>query len=179
MTKITQVALYAIIASSVATPSFAAPLVSGKYAVMGSATCNARLKSTIGIYIANLSPNTYGKAVKSLVEQEGGVVSAFTGYLTVTPASAGATHGTATLTMTQIKGPNTTLNTPLGGNWTQQHITSSGGYSFTATTMNFDGDVWVMTYANVIGGIAHTINVIRRETGANPDCVDQFTAIRQ
>jgi polyisoprenoid-binding protein YceI len=154
----------------------AVPKVNGKYAVNGTSFCSAKATTTQANFrLANGNSST---GVKTFNTLEDGILSAITGYITLKPSTAGATSGNATLNATQIKGPTSTVNAPSSG-WSQGTINLSGAYSFTATTMTFDGDTWVMTYGNVINGVAHTVNLIRRETGDNPDCVDSLAATKQ
>jgi hypothetical protein len=153
------VAALAIIVASSLPAQAAPPQVSGKYAAFSVALCSARIRAT-------------ATGVRST---EGGVLNVSNGYMTFTPSSA--TAGNAVLALTQVRGPNTTVNAPNSG-WQQKPFSGNGSYTLGNSTMVLAGDTWIASYANIVGGIAKTINLSRRETDLNPDCVDGITLTR-
>ena len=153
------VAALAIIVASSLPAEAAPPRVSGKYAAFSVSLCSARIRAT----------------ASSVRSTENGVLNVGNGYMTFTPSSA--TTGNAAIALTQVRGPNTTVNAPNSG-WQQKPGSESGPYTLGNSTLVLAGDTWIASYADVVGGIAKTINLSRRETDLNPDCVDAITLTR-
>ena len=152
------------IAMAQVTPAVAAN-VSGKYALSGVTSCEARLADPQH-HITGLT----------------GVISANTGYVTFTPSSAGAASGTVVATgVTQVEGGALRFGKD-GFAWSTTHDTSPAtSYSFTATTFTLGGNVYSMTQANLVGTGVHavykTVNILRRRNdgGGNPNCLESTT----
>lgn len=128
----------------------AAPQVSGQYAGIGYTFCSARISAKSG----------------NVASKENGVLNVLNGYVTFTPSK-----GTVSLKLTQIRGPNTTVNASNSG-WQTAPLVLAGTYTITANSLTLAGESFHASYANIVGGTARSVNLSRRETGANPDCVD-------
>lgn len=131
----------------------AAPQVSGQYAGIGYTFCSARISAKSG----------------NVTSKENGVLNVLNGYVTFTPSSA--TKGTVSSKLTQIRGPNTTVNASNSG-WQTAPLVLTGTYTITANSLTLAGESFHASYANIVGGTARSVNLSRRETGPNPDCVD-------
>jgi len=152
----------------------APPKVTGKYAFMAISLCQSGFTATTDTY--RLGNGSTAPAVRTINPVNSGLMSAETGYITFTPASAGAANGTANVAATQVEGSALKINNN-GIAWAQKPDNFTGPYSFTDTTFNFDGDVFQMTFGNVVNTFAKTVYLVRREGTSN--CFNSVTATKQ
>jgi hypothetical protein len=164
--------LFSLAAVCLCQPEFASaaqPQVTGKYAFSSVSLCSARIGTK----------HNAKNFVTAVTQTEGGVLAGLNGYITFKPSAAGSPTGTATLKATQIRGPNTTVDAPATpDDWSQKALNMSGAYQFSDGTFTFGGATFLVSFANVAGGVAHTIQFVGRETGDNPDCLDLGTMSR-
>ena len=144
------------------TPAQAAPpKVSGKYALMGSGNCQAKFTTLSRHY--KLAGSGNGPAVWEISPDYLGEIAVEAGYITFTPSAAGSTSGTFAGSTTSIRGSALAIDTSGSPMVQQNGETFSGAYSATSTTFTLGGDVFVMTFGNVAGGVARQINLVRRD----------------
>ncbi len=148
-------------------PAFAAaPRLKGKYSYHSFEICQIGLtfnKDAQGDVI-NLSPagaNHIGTIV---------------GVLTFSGAAPNS--GTIAFSAQKISGlPFKTNGTPAGV-FSQSPETGSGGaYSNDATTLTLDADVYVVSYANIVSGVAKSVSFMFRSNGNT--CFETGTLTRQ
>jgi hypothetical protein len=154
----------------------APPKVTGKYAYLSINMCQASFTTTTDIY--RLGSGTNAPAIKTLSPANAGLMSASTGYITFTPAAAGAPNGTAAGSGVLVEGAALKINASGNPAWAQKaDPIPSSTYSFTDTTFTLAGDVYQMTYGNVVNTFAKTVNLLRREGTTN--CLIAITATKQ
>ena len=164
-------ALFFVFAAAHATPvAAAAPKVSGKYALMGWSSCQAQFTTKSRDYKLPTANPASGPAVWELSPGNLGQISVEAGYVTFTPSAAGSTSGTFAGTTTSINGSALaiTRDGSTSGSPVKQKNgeTFSGAYSATDTTFTIGGDVFVLSFGNVVQGVARQINLVRRENAA-------------
>ena len=141
----------------------AAPLVSGKYALMSFTQCEAKFTTT-----------TNGSAITSVNPSNSGELNIGVGIITF-PATA-ASSGNASLALTNVSGGSLRINTT--GEAMATHTEAvSGTYSITNTAFTFTptGEppmIWTMRPGNGV----RTLYMVRRE---NARCVNAVTATKQ
>lgn len=145
----------------------AAPKVSGKYAYTSTGMCQALI-----------SQNKNGTgAVTSVNPANGGTITSEVGYITF-PAAA-SSSGNATVTGRGFEGnavrisPNSTAPT---GNVLAINNNLSGTFSLTETTFTIAGQTFLMSYGNVVSGVARTIHLVQKETTR---CINTITATKK
>jgi hypothetical protein len=162
--------LFFVFAAAHATPAAAAaPKVSGKYALMGWSSCQAKFTTKSRNYKLPTADPHSGPAVWELSPGGLGQISVEAGYVTFTPSAAGSTSGTFAGTTTSINGSALAIitdGTPHGTSMKQKNgETFSGAYSATDTTFTIGGDEFVLSFGNVVqGGVARQINLVRRDS---------------
>jgi hypothetical protein len=143
----------------------AVPKVQGKYAYNSVSLCQA---------LVTTNKDTQGK-VTSVNPAQGGSISVDTGYITF-PAVA-ASSGTMSVAGNGFGGDTVRINN--SGVAIKPYSTNpSGTFTLTGTTLTFAGQVFLMTYGNVVGGVARTINLVQNEK-ENPRCINSITATKQ
>ncbi len=159
-------ALFFVFAAAHATPvAAAAPKVSGKYALMGWSSCQAQFTTKSRDYRLTTANPFSGPAVWELSPGGLGQISVEAGYVTFTPSAPGSTSGTFAGSTTSINGSALAINsngTPIKQ---KNGEIFNGNYSATDTTFTIGGDVFVLSFGNVVQGIARQINLVRRESG--------------
>jgi hypothetical protein len=166
-----------VFAAAHATPAAAAaPKVSGTYALMGWSSCQAKFTTKSRDYKLPTDNPFSGPAVWELSPEGLGQISVEAGYVTFTPSGAGSTSGTFAGTTTSINGSALAIN----GNSTpikqKNGETFSGAYSATDTTFTVGGDEFVLSFGNVVQGVARQINLVRRESAK---CASALSFTRQ
>ena len=152
------------------------PKVTGKYAYLSINMCQSSFTTTTDTY--RLGSGTTAPAVKSLNTASAGLMGTGIGYITFTPASAGAANGTVTGTGFLVEGAALKINSSGSPAWALKSDTiPSAAYSFTDTTFTLAGDVYQMTYGNVVNTFAKTVYLMRREGTTN--CLNAVTATKQ
>ncbi len=150
----------------------AAPQVAGKYAYMQISQCEAQLTT---------AKDENGK-VTDVNTVQNGLMSVGNGYITFNPKFSGATHGTAIVNGSNlIEGGSVRVNGN-GFSWHQKLENFRAPYSFAATTFTVGGQVYAMTYANLVNGFYQTIYLVQLDTtngSGNPNCLNAITATRQ
>jgi hypothetical protein len=155
----------------------AAPLVSGKYALMTFSQCQAGFTTTTDTY--RLGTGTTAPAVKSVNPAGSGELNIGVGSITF-PAIAAAS-GPASLELSIVAGASLKINSS-GGAMAVHTETLSGTFSVTATSFTFDPSgveppmTWAMRPGNIVSGVARTIYMVRREDAR---CVNAITATKQ
>ncbi|MGH6788291.1 MAG: hypothetical protein ACRECC_01250 [Pseudolabrys sp.] len=154
------------------TPAVAAPQVAGKYAVVDVTNCEAAI--------------TFGKNgsgdITNINLVQPGKISVSTGYITFTPATAGATNGQATVSgQFHIAGGSLRINSNGTAMGTQASSNQTGAYSLTATSFAFAGTVFRMTFADIVGGVSHSLNFVHQTTNENKNrnCLETITVTKQ
>jgi hypothetical protein len=153
-----------VFAIAQATPANAAPpKVSGKYALMGWSNCQAKFTTKSRDYKLPTADPFSGPAVWELSPAGLGEFSVEAGYVTFAPSAPGSTSGTFAGTTTSIHGSVLAINSA-GSAVTQKNGETFGGdYSATDTTFTIGGDVFVLSFGNVVSGVARQINLVRKE----------------
>jgi len=156
----------------------AAPKVSGKYVLMVFTQCEASLTTTMGSY---LKPgNTQAPAVRLINPAQSGEMNIGVGSITFPTVVAGVSAGNASFEAILVSGGVLRVNT--SGNPMAAHAeTAAGPFLFTNTTFRFTpvGEpamIWTMRAGNIVGGIARTLYLVRREDAR---CVNAITATKQ
>jgi len=153
-------------------PATAAALnLSGKYAVLHMENCEAQIKTIKDV----------GGAVIEVRLVNAGTMSAFNGYTTLTPSSPGAASGTATITQSTVVGGGSVAIDGHGQPWSQSSINQSNvAYSYNGTSFTWMGEVFAMTYGNLVGNVYKTINLVRLSQGGNnQNCLEAMTMTKQ
>ena len=141
----------------------AAPKVSGKYALMGWSNCQAKFTTKNRDYKLPTADPFSGPAVWELSPGNLGEFSVEAGYVTFTPSAPGSTSGTFAGSTTTIHGSVLAINTA-GSSMTQKNgETVSGAYSAADTTFTIGGETFVLSFGNVVSGVARQINLVRKE----------------
>jgi hypothetical protein len=154
-----------VFAVAQATPVAAAtPKVSGKYALMGWSSCQAKFTTKSRDYKLPTANPFSGPAVWELSPGGLGQISVEAGYVTFTPSAAGSTSGTFAGSTTSINGSALAINTNGTPMKQKNGETFSGAYSATDATFTIGGDVFVLSFGNVVQGVARQINLVRRES---------------
>jgi hypothetical protein len=166
-----------VFAAAHATPAAAAaPKVSGKYALMGWSSCQAKFTTKTRDYKLPTDNPFSGPAVWELSPGTSGEILVEAGYVTFTPSAAGSTSGMFAGSTTSISGSALAINTN-GAPIKQRAIEPfSGAYSATDTTFTIGGDEFVLSFGNVVQGIARQINLVRRESAT---CANALSFTRQ
>jgi hypothetical protein len=167
-----------VFAAAHATPVAAAtPKVSGTYALMGWSLCQAKFTTKSRDYKLPTANPFSGPAVWELSPGGLGQISVEAGYVTFTPSAVGGTSGTFAGTTTSINGSALAINTN-GTPMKQKNDEPpfSGNYSATDTTFTIGGDVFVLSFGNVVQGVARQINLVRRESAT---CANALSFTRQ
>jgi hypothetical protein len=152
----------------------AAPKVSGKYALLGWNLCQAKFTTLTRDYkLANGTAS--GPAVQQIDPGNLGTISVEAGYVTFTPTTAGATSGQFVGSSNIINGSALKINTA-GAALTQKIENFSAAYSATDTTFTLNTDVFVLSFGNVVAGVAKTINLVRKE---NAVCLTALSLTKQ
>lgn len=154
----------------------AAPLVSGKYALMDFTQCQAGFTTTTDNYV--LGAGGTAPAVKSVNPAGNGELSMGVGSLTF-PATA-ASSGPVSFELNNVSGSSLRI----GGSGAAIAVhpeTGTGTYSFTDTTLTITPTVglamtWTMRPGNIVSGVARTLYMVRRESAK---CVNAVTATKQ
>lgn len=164
-----------MLAIAPATPVHAAaPKVSGKYSLTGSVSCQAKFTTTSRNYKLPTASPASGPAVWELSPGNLGQISIEAGYVTFTPGP-GITSGTFSGTSTSISGSALAINAA-GQPMKQKNDVFSGNYSATDTTFTIGGDTFVLSFGNVVSGVARQINLVRRESAT---CANALSFTRQ
>jgi hypothetical protein len=154
-----------VFAVAQATPVAAAtPKVSGKYALMGWSSCQAKFTTKTRDYKLPTANPFSGPAVWELSPGGLGQISVEAGYVTFTPSAAGSTSGTFAGSTTSINGSALAINTNGTPMKQKNGETFSGAYSATDATFTIGGDMFVLSFGNVVQGVARQINLVRRES---------------
>lgn len=108
-----------------------------------------------------------------------GMISMSVGVVTF-PASA-VSSGTASMSNIEVLGHSTRFpgDSP-NGSAIGRHVNSAqqANFSLTDTTATLGGMTWDMSAGNIVNGVAHTINLLRRP-GPNEYCIDSSTLTKQ
>jgi hypothetical protein len=169
----------ALLAGSIAfapvTPAAATavPKVSGTYALLSWSLCQAKFTTKSRDY--KLPNNAPGPAVQEIDPGGLGEILVETGYVTFAPTSAGATSGTFSGSTTVITGSALAINAS-GSPLKTKTESFSGPYSATDTSFTLNTDVFVLSYGDVAGGLAKTINLVRKESAS---CLSALSLTRQ
>jgi len=95
----------------------------------------------------------------------------------ITFGGTATNSGTATFSAQKISGlPFKTNGTPSGG-FSQGAESGSGNYSNTATTLTVDADTFVVSYSNILNGLARTVSFMIRSR--NNTCFETGTLTRE
>ena len=167
----------------------AAPKVAGKYTFQSVMQCEATLhfaetSSGLATVVKSATLDSHGglntTAVNvakwpfdvALALQQTGLMSVGTGYVTFSGAQAVVSGSTT------YEGGSLRLNSrTLAVQPTNQNGTAP--YIITATSFTIEGQVYQMTYGNVVAGIAHTLNMVRMASdNGNPNCLKSLTLTR-
>jgi hypothetical protein len=159
-----------------ATPvAAAAPKVSGKYALMGWSSCQAKFTTKTRDYkLPTANPHS-GPAVWELSSDGLGQISVEAGYVTFTPSVTGSTSGTFAGSSISINGSALAINSDSTPMKQKNEDTFSGNYSATDTTFTIGGHLFVLSFGNVVQGVARQINLVRRES---PTCANALSFTR-
>lgn len=151
----------------------AAPLVSGKYALMTFSQCQAGFTTTIDSYMR--AAGGIGPGVKSVNPTGSGELNIGVG--TITFPTIAASSGIASLELYIVAGGSLKINS--NGSAMAAHTeTATGTFSITATSFTFDPDgaepamIWTIRPANS----ARTLYMVRKE---DAKCVNAVTATKQ
>jgi hypothetical protein len=159
MPKVVQCSAIAL-AAAICTSAASATTVSGKYALLATAQCEARL---------SVNKSKDGFVVSTDVSEFGPTV-ARTGYVTF--KSSNATSGKASGSITEVRGGSLRVNSN-GASVTVKTLGFNSSYAMTATTMKLGTDTFTASFADIVGGVAHVVNLVRKEPNAN--CIDAMT----
>lgn len=158
---------------AMAQAAHAAPLVSGKYALMTFSQCQAGFTTTIDSYMR--AAGGTGPGVKSVNPTGSGELNIGVGTITF-PAIA-ASSGPASLELYIVAGGSLKINSS-GGAMAAHTETATGTFSITATSFTFDPDgvepamIWTIRPANS----ARTLYMVRKE---DAKCINAVTATKQ
>lgn len=167
----------------------AAPKVAGKYTFQSVMQCGATLhfaetssgpatvlKSAAldaqgGLHTTGVNVAKWPFDV-ALALQQTGLMSVGTGYVTFSGGQAVVSGSTT------YEGGSLRLNSKtLALQPTNQNGTAP--YTITGTTFTIEGQVYHMTYGNVVAGIVHTLNMVRMASdNGNPNCLKSLTLTR-
>ena len=155
----------------------AAPLVSGKYALMTTSQCTGKFGTTTDTY--RLGSGATAPAVKTVNPLANGELNAGVGTITF-PLTAAST-GAASVELSLVSGSLLRING--GGNAMATHTeTISGTFSLTNTTFTLTPSVgpamtWTMRPGNIVtSGVARTLYMVRKE---DANCLNTVTATKQ
>jgi len=127
-------------------------------------------------------PDVLANAVRNVDPKYAGNMGTQTGYITFTPLVANPAKGHLVLTSTKIEGGAVRIHGN-GFNWSQSAFNiPSTAYSASGTGFTLGSENFTMTYGNVVGGIAHTVNLIERDlssTNGDQNCFLAITATWQ
>ena len=166
-----------------------APKVAGKYTFQSVMQCGATLHfaetssglvtvvrtatldSQGGLHATGVNVPKWPFDV-ALALQQTGLMSVGTGYITFASGQAVVSGSTT------YEGGSLRLNSKtLAVQPTNQNGTAP--YAITAATFTIEGQVYQMTYGNVVAGIAHTLNMVRMASdNTNPNCMKSLTLTR-
>ena len=162
---------------AMAQAAVAAPLVSGKYALMTTSQCTAKFSTTTDTY--RLGTGATAPAVKTVNPLANGELNAGVGTITF-PLTAAST-GAASVELSLVSGSLLRING--GGNAMATHTeTISGTFSLTNTTFTLTPSVgpamtWTMRPGNIVtSGVARTLYMVRKE---DANCLNTVTATKQ
>jgi hypothetical protein len=107
-----------------------------------------------------------------------GIISIAVG--TVTFPAAAVSSGNATVNEIEVHGHAARFPSDPGNLSIARTAAGAqqGAFSLTATTAHFGGNVWDMTYGNLVSGTARTINLVR-QPAASEFCIDAIQLTKQ
>jgi hypothetical protein len=162
---------------AVAQAAQAAPKVSGKYVLMIFTQCEARFTNTMGSYLKP-GPIT-ASAVATINPAQSGELNIGVGSITFPTVAGGVSAGNARFEAILVSGGALRINRT-GSAMATHAETATGPFSFTNTTFTLTpiGEpamTWTMRAGNIVGGVARTLYLVRREDAR---CVNAITATR-
>jgi len=158
----------------------AVPKFRGTYAFISMHQCEANI--TVGVEAVMVAPpDVLANAVKNVDPKYAGNMGTQTGYITFTPGP-NPTKGHLVLTSTKIEGGAVRVHGS-GFNWSQSAFNiPNTAYSANGTAFTLGAENFAMTYGNVVGGIARTVNLIERDlsnTNGDQNCLLAIAATWQ